>query len=257
MRCYRPGCPQRSSGPCTCPEWCGVTLESSALMRKSASVIMESIIPVPITTQTTPRPACAAAPRVSGGSDELRHASDDGWAWPNQRRSRPNAAGQPSYRRRGSRTPPGGCRGLSTPVSAAERGPVRRTQALCLARSPPYDVCSRSDDLAGARMPPPPAAAQRQHGEGSREPHELAGAAPPDEKWPIIDLFDILNVCCTRARHSGTGTAYAFDARRSVARHGATHSPSRRGCPVRGRAQSEAGAREKGNRYPLLPPNCR
>ena len=43
-------------------------------------------------------------------------------------------------------------------------------------------------------MPPPPAAAQRQHGEGSREPHELAGAAPPDEKWPIIDLFDILNV---------------------------------------------------------------
>ena len=156
MRCYRPGCPQRSSGPCTCPEWCGVTLESSALMRKSASVIMESIIPVPITAQTTPRPACAAAPRVSGGSDELRHASDDGWAWPNQRRGRPNAAGQPSYRRRGSRTPPGGCRGLSTPVSAAERGPVRRTQALCLARSPPYDVCSRSDDLAGARMPPRP-----------------------------------------------------------------------------------------------------
>ena len=75
-----------------------------------------------ITAQTTRRPACAAAPRVSGGSDELRHASDDGWAWPNQRRSRPNAAGQPSYRRRGSRTPPGGCRGLSTPVSAAERG---------------------------------------------------------------------------------------------------------------------------------------
>ena len=108
------------------------------------------------TTQTTPRPACAAAPRVSGGSDELQHASDDGWAWPNQRRSRPNAAGQPSYRRRGSRTPPGGCRGLSTPVSAAERGPVRRTQALCLARSPPYDVCSRSDDLAGARIPPRP-----------------------------------------------------------------------------------------------------
>ena len=43
--------------------------------------------------------------------------------------------------------------------------PVRRTQALCLARSPPYDVCSRSDDLAGARMPPPapssPAPARR------------------------------------------------------------------------------------------------
>ena len=34
--------------------------------------------------------------------------------------------------------------------------PVRRTQALCLARSPPYDVCSRSDDLAGARIPPRP-----------------------------------------------------------------------------------------------------
>ena len=35
----------------------------------------------------------------------------------------------------------GGCRGLSTPVSAAERGPVRRTQALCLARSPPCCCC--------------------------------------------------------------------------------------------------------------------
>ena len=112
--------------------------------------------PIPVTHSTTRRPARAAAPRVSVGSNGLRSASDDVQAWPNQRRSRPNAAGQPSYRRRGSRTPPGGCRGLSTPVSAAERGPVRRTQALCLARSPPYDVCSRSDDLAGARMPPRP-----------------------------------------------------------------------------------------------------
>ena len=133
-----------------------MTPESSALMGKSALVIMESIIPVPITHSTTRRPARAAAPRVSVGSNGLRSASDDVQAWPNQRRSRPNAAGQPSYRRRGSRTPPGGCRGLSTPVSAAERGPVRRTQALCLARSPPYDVCSRSDDLAGARIPPRP-----------------------------------------------------------------------------------------------------
>ena len=228
MRCYRPGCPQRSSGPCTCPEWCGVTLESSALMRKSASVIMESIIPVPITAQTTPRPACAAAPRVSGGSDELRHASDDGWAWPNQRRSRPNAAGQPSYRRRGSRTPPGGCRGLSTPVSAAERGPVRRTQALCLARSPPYDVCSRSDDLAGARMPPPPAAAQRQHGEGSREPHELAGAAPPDEKWPIIDLFDILSPLRQCERPNAPPSLRLTDGARLS--HLSSRSPRSRGC---------------------------
>ena len=193
MRCYRPGCPQRSSGPCTCPEWCGVTLESSALMRKSASVIMESIIPVPITAQTTPRPARAAAPRVSVGSNGLRSASDDVQAWPNQRRSRPNAAGQPSLRRRGSRTPPGGCRGLSTPVSAAERGPVRRTQALCLARSPPYDARSRSDDLAGAHSPPRPQhpSASTARARGSRTSWQVP--RPTTELWPEIDLFDILS----------------------------------------------------------------
>jgi hypothetical protein len=143
--------------------------------------------PMPVTPQTTPRPARAAAPRVRGGSNGLRASSDDGWAWPNQRRGRPNAAGQPSYHRRGSRVPRS-CLARAVDAGVCHRTrPTRRRQALCLARSPPYDVRSRSDDLAGAHSPPPPAAAQRQHGEGSREPHELAGAAAPDEKWPIID----------------------------------------------------------------------
>ena len=124
--------------------------------------------PMPVTPQTTPRPARAAAPRVRGGSNGLRASSDDGRAWPNQRRGRPNAAGQPSYRRRGSRVPRS-CLARAVDAGVCHRTrPTRRRQALCLARSPLYNVRSRSDDLAGAHSPPPPAAAQRQHGEGSR-----------------------------------------------------------------------------------------
>ena len=112
--------------------------------------------PMPVTPQTTPRPARAAAPRVRGGSNGLRASSDDGWAWPNQRRGRPNAAGQPSYHRRGSRVPRS-CLARAVDAGVCHRTrPTRRRQALCLARSPPYDVRSRSDDLAGAHSPPRP-----------------------------------------------------------------------------------------------------
>ena len=110
---------------------------------------------LPVAPQTTPRPARAAAQRVSVGSDGLRPASDDGWAWPNQRRSRPNAGGQPSYGRRASRAPRR-CLARAVDAGACHRPrPVRCGQAHCLARGLPYDVFSRPDDLTGARSHPP------------------------------------------------------------------------------------------------------
>ena len=111
---------------------------------------------LPVAPQTTARPARATAQRVSVGSDGLWPASDDGWAWPNQRRSRPNAGGQPSYGRRAPRAP---IRRLARAVDAGacrRPRPVRHGQAPCLALCPPYDVCSRLRDLAGARSPLPP-----------------------------------------------------------------------------------------------------
>ena len=57
VRCYRPGCSQTSSGPYTCPEWCGMTPVSSALKGKSILVILESIIPM----ASKRRPPCGPA----------------------------------------------------------------------------------------------------------------------------------------------------------------------------------------------------
>ena len=162
-------------------------------MGKSALVIMEWIIPVPITHSTTRRPARAAAPRVSVGSNGLRSASDDVQAWPNQRRSRPNAAGQPSLRRRGSRVPRT-CLARAVDAGVCRRTrPTRRTQALCLARSALYDARSRSDDLAGAHSPPRPQhpSASTARARGSRTSWQVP--RPTTELWPEIDLFDILN----------------------------------------------------------------
>jgi hypothetical protein len=84
---------------------------------------------LPVAPQTTHRPARATAQRVSVGSDGLRPASDDGWAWPNQRRSRPNAGGQPSYGRRASRAPR---RCLARAVDA---GACHRPRSVTLVKS--------------------------------------------------------------------------------------------------------------------------
>ena len=151
--------------------------------------------PMPVTPQTTPRPARAAAPRVRGGSNGLRDSSDDGRAWPNQRRSRPNAAGQPSLRRRGSRVPRT-CLARAVDAGVCRRTrPTRRTQALCLARSALYDARSRSDDLAGAHSPPRPQhpSASTARARGSRTSWQVP--RPTTELWPEIDLFDILTMC--------------------------------------------------------------
>ena len=113
---------------------------------------------LPVAPQTTARPARATAQRVSVGSDGLWPASDDGWAWPNQRRSRPNAGGQHSYGRRGQHGWRAPCRWLARAVDAGachRPRPVRCGQAHCLARGLPYDVFSRPDDLTGARSHPP------------------------------------------------------------------------------------------------------
>ena len=140
-----PACPFLFSRPPRCI--CGrVWAQSGRQGRPAASAV---------TPQTTPRPARAAAQRVSVGSDGLRPASDDGWAWPNQRRSRPNAGGQPSYGRRASRAPRR-CLARAVDAGACHRPrPVRCGQAHCLARGLPYDVFSRPDDLTGARSHPP------------------------------------------------------------------------------------------------------
>ena len=79
-RCYRPGCSQTSSGPYTCPEWCGMTPVSNALKGKSILVMLESIIPTaskrrpPRRRSTRPSPPLglrAAAPRQrAAGGDE-------------------------------------------------------------------------------------------------------------------------------------------------------------------------------------------
>ena len=45
----------------------------------------------------------------------------------------------------------------------------------------------------GAQIPPPSRSSPAQHGEGSRELHELAGPAASDGITAKIDLFDILN----------------------------------------------------------------
>ena len=150
--------------------------------------------PIPVTHSTTRRPARAAAPRVSVGSNGLRSASDDVQAWPNQRRSRPNAAGQPSLRRRGSRVPRT-CLARAVDAGVCRRTrPTRRTQALCLARSALYDARSRSDDLAGAHSPPRPQhpSASTARARGSRTSWQVP--RPTTELWPEIDLFDILRV---------------------------------------------------------------
>jgi hypothetical protein len=172
-----PACPSLFSRPPRCI--CGrVWAQSGRQGRPAASAV---------TPQTTARPARAAAQRVSVGSDGVWPASDDGWAWPNQRRSRPNAGGQPSYGRRGRHGWRAPCRWLARAVDAgACRRPwsVRRGQAPCLALWPPYDVCSRLRGLAGARSPLPPqqraqpAPCARGSGTSWQEPRPQTESAP-------------------------------------------------------------------------------
>ena len=70
---------------------------------------------------------------------------------------------------------------------------MRRTQALCLARSPPYDFRSRSDDLAGARIPPRPQHPSASTARASGSP-TTRGLRRKMAKHRFTRVFDILSV---------------------------------------------------------------